>query len=541
MDSPHHHGPASAGLGLPMVSAPTGGAIDPVCGMTVDPATAAASTVYQGQPYYFCHPGCLRKFEADPQRYLAPAPLPPPSAPKPPPEAPPGTKIEYICPMDPEVVATEPGACPKCGMALEPRTILLEEGPSPELADMTRRFWLGLALGLPVFVLAMGHMLLGRPLLPSHAVSEWLQAILTTGVVWYCGWPFFQRAWASVVNRSPNMFTLIALGVGAAYLYSLVTVVRGFEGYFESAAAIIVLVLLGQVLELRARGQTTQAIRRLLGLAPKTARLHLPNGREEDVPLELVQPGDVLRVRPGEKVPVDGVVTEGQSAVDESMVTGEPMPVEKGPGGKVIGATVNGTGSLLMRAERVGSDTLLARIVRLVSEAQRSRAPVQRLVDQVARYFVPAVLAAAVLTFSAWAAWGEPTRGLIHAVAVLIIACPCALGLATPMAIMVGTGRGAELGILVKNAEALEALQRADTLVVDKTGTLTEGKPRLVTVEPSEGLSADELLRLAAGLERGSEHPLAGAVVKGAEERGLPAVRAGDFRSLPGKGVAGTV
>jgi Cu+-exporting ATPase len=547
-DSPHSaHGPA--GLGLPMVSSPTDEAIDPVCGMTVNPATAAASTVYQGKSYYFCHPGCLRKFEADPQRYLAPpSPTPPPPVGGgagvggvPPAAAPPGTKIEYTCPMHPEVVSPSPGACPKCGMALEPRTILPEEGPNPELADMSRRFWLGLALGLPVFVLAMGHMLLGRPLIPSHAISEGLQAVLATVVVWYCGWPFFQRAWASVVNRSPNMFTLIALGVGAAYLYSLVAVVRGLDGYFESAAAIIVLVLLGQVLELRARSQTTGAIRRLLGLAPKTARLHLPDGREQDVPLELVQPGDVLRVRPGEKVPVDGVVSEGRSAVDESMVTGEPMPVEKGPGAKVIGATVNGTGSLLMRAERVGSDTLLARIVQLVSEAQRSRAPVQRLVDQVAEYFVPAVLAAAVLTFAAWALAGEPTRGLVNAVAVLIIACPCALGLATPMAIMVGTGRGAELGILIKNAEALETLQRADTLVVDKTGTLTEGKPRLVTVEPSEGQGADELLRLAAGLERGSEHPLASAVVKAAEERGLPAVRASDFRSLPGKGVAGTV
>jgi Cu+-exporting ATPase len=461
-----------------------------------------------------------------------------------PPAAPPGTKIEYICPMHPEVVATEPGACPKCGMALEPRTILLEEGPSPELADMSRRFWLGLLLGLPIFVLAMGHMLLGRPLIPSHAVSGWLQALLATAVVWYCGWPFFQRAWVSVVNRSPNMFTLIALGVGAAYFYSLVAVLRGGEAYFESAAAIIVLVLLGQVLELRARGQTTSAIRRLLRLAPKTARLHLPDGREEDVPLELVQPGDVLRVRPGEKVPVDGVVIEGRSAVDESMVTGEPMPVEKGPGAKVIGGTVNGNGSVLMRAEHVGADTLLARIVRLVSEAQRSRAPVQRLVDQVARFFVPAVLAAAVLTFAGWAIWGgegHATRGLINAVAVLIIACPCALGLATPMAIMVGTGRGAELGILIKNAEALETLHRADTLVVDKTGTLTEGKPRLVTVEPAEGQSADELLRLAAGLERGSEHPLASAVVKGAEERGVQPASASDFRALPGKGVAGTV
>jgi Cu+-exporting ATPase len=534
-----------------MVSSPSGSATDPVCGMRVDPEHAAASTVHEGKPYYFCHPNCLRKFQAEPGRYLAPpSPTPLPTggggagAGGIPAEAPPGTKIEYICPMDPEVVATEPGACPKCGMALEPRTVLLEEGPNPELTDMSRRFWLGLALGLPVFALEMGHMLLGRPLIASHAVSGWLQAVLASGVVWFCGWPFFRRAWASVVNRSPNMFTLIALGVGAAYLYSLVAVVRGGEAYFESAAAIVVLVLLGQVLELRARGQTTSAIRRLLGLAPKTARLHLPSGREEDVPLELVQAGDVLRVRPGEKVPVDGVVTEGRSAVDESMVTGEPMPVEKGPGAKLIGGTVNGNGSLLMRAEHVGADTLLARIVRLVSEAQRSRAPVQRLVDQVARYFVPAVLAAAGLTLAGWALWGGEagaTRGLINAVAVLIIACPCALGLATPMAIMVGTGRGAQLGILIKNAEALETLHRADTLVVDKTGTLTEGKPRLVTVEPAEGQSADELLRLATGLERGSEHPLASAVVKGAEERGVQPAPASDFRALPGKGVVGTV
>jgi P-type Cu+ transporter len=544
MDSPRQPLPVSASGGLPMASSPSGSAMDPVCGMRVDSEHAAASTVHEGKPYYFCHPSCLRKFQADPGRYLAPAPLPAPAGPQPPPAAPPDTKIEYTCPMHPEVVSAEPGACPKCGMALEPRTLLLEEGPSPELADMSRRFWLGLVLGLPTFVLAMGHMLLGRPLIPSHAVSGWLQALLATAVVWYCGWPFFQRAWVSVINRSPNMFTLIALGVGAAYFYSLVGVLRGGEAYFESAAAIIVLVLLGQVLELRARGQTTSAIRRLLGLAPKTARLHLPDGREEDVPLELVQPGDVLRVRPGEKVPVDGVVTEGRSAVDESMVTGEPMPVEKGPGAKVIGGTVNGNGSVLMRAEHVGADTLLARIVRLVSEAQRSRAPVQRLVDQVASFFVPAVLAAAVLTFAGWAIWGGEggaTRGLINAVAVLIIACPCALGLATPMAIMVGTGRGAELGILIKNAEALETLHRADTLVVDKTGTLTEGKPRLVTVEPAEGQSAEELLRLAAGLERGSEHPLASAVVKGAEERGVQPAPASDFRALPGKGVVGTV
>jgi Cu+-exporting ATPase len=405
---------------------------------------------------------------------------------------------------------------------------------------MSRRFWLGLLLGLPVFVLAMGHMLLGRPLIRTHAVADALQAVLATVVVFYCGWPFFTRAWASLVNRSPNMFTLIALGVGTAYLYSLIAVFHGAEGYFESAAAIVVLVLLGQVLELRARSHTSNAIRRLLSLTPKTARLHLPDGREEDVPLELVQPGDVLRVRPGETVPVDGAVTEGRSAVDESMISGEPIPVEKGPGDRVIGGTVNGTGSLLVRAERVGADTVLARIVRLVGEAQRSRAPVQRLVDRVARWFVPAVLLVAALAFAGWAVAGEPARGLSNAVAVLIIACPCALGLATPMAIMVGTGRGAEHGILIRNAEALQALERADTLVMDKTGTLTEGKPRLLTVEPVQGQDAGELLRLAAGLERGSGHPLAAAVLREAEARGVHPAEIQGFRSVPGKGVAGT-
>jgi Cu+-exporting ATPase len=531
-------------------------AVDPVCGMTVDPANAKASAIHEGQTFYFCCPSCLKKFQADPQRFLpgaAPIPVPPPH-PQHAPAAPvPPTTVEYFCPMDPEIVSDRPGSCPKCGMALEPRAITAEEGPNPELVDMSRRFWVSLVLALPVIGLAMYEMLTGRHLVDPQ-VGNWLQALLASAIVLYGGWPFFQRAWASVVNRSPNMFTLIALGVGAAYLYSLAAVVvpgwfpEGFRPhgvvmpYFESAAAIIVLVLVGQVLELRARGQTSAAIRKLLGLAPKTARVVRSDGREDDVPLEQVRVGDLLRVRPGEKVPVDGAVTEGRSSVDESMISGEPIPVEKEPGANVVGGTVNGTGALLMRAERVGAGTLLAQIVRMVGEAQRSRAPVQRLVDQVSRWFVPAVVAVAVLSAFGWALWGpEPRLAVVHAVAVLIIACPCALGLATPMAIMVGTGRGAEAGVLIKNAEALETLQKADTLVVDKTGTLTEGKPRLAGVETTPGLAENELLRLAAGLERGSEHPLAAAIVKGADEKGLTLAEARDFRSVTGKGVLGNV
>jgi Cu+-exporting ATPase len=470
----------------------------------------------------------------------------------------PTTKVEYTCPMHPQIVLDEPGSCPICGMALEPRTVTVEEARNPELADMQRRFWVGLVLTLPVFVLAMADMLPGRPLhfLDMTALNG-VQLVLATPVVLWCGWPFFQRAWASVVHVSPNMFTLIALGVGAAYAYSLAATTvpwlfpEGFrvasgavETYFDTAAMVTVLVLLGQVLEIRARGRTTGAIKKLLGLRPQSARVVRSDGREEDVPLVQVRPGDLLRVRPGERVPVDGTVTEGRSPVDESMISGEPIPVAKEPGDKVVGGTVNGTGGLLVRADKVGEDTLLARIVRMVTQAQRSRAPVERLVNRVARYFVPAVLVVAFLTYFAWGLWGPPpnwAHGLVNAVAVLIIACPCALGLATPMAIMVGTGRGAESGILIKNAEALEVLGKADTLVVDKTGTLTEGKPRLARVQPAEGFTDEEVLRLAASLERGSEHPLAGAIVKGAEARGLSLAEAREFQSVTGKGVVAQV
>jgi Cu+-exporting ATPase len=526
---------------------------DPVCGMSVDPATAPASVDFQGRTYYFCCPSCAAKFRADPGRYTADEQPPPgPVA-----AAPEGTV--YTCPMHPEVVSDRPGSCPKCGMALEPRTVSAEEQPDPELADMTRRFWIAAALSLPVFLLAMTDMLPGQPLhhLIGMAALNWVQLVLTTPVVLWAGWPFFARAWQSVVYRSPNMFTLIALGVGAAYLYSVAATLipevfpEGFrsasgavEAYYDTAAVVTVLVLLGQVLEIRARSQTSRAIRALLGLAPKTARRVSPDGTEQDVPLADIRSGDRLRVRPGEKVPVDGTVLEGHGAVDESMVSGEPIPVEKEAGAKVIGGTVNGTGSLLMRADRVGADTLLARIVQMVDQARRSRAPVERLVNRVSAYFVPAVLLVAVLAFAGWAVWGPPpslAHGLVSAVAVLIIACPCALGLATPMAVMVSTGRGAESGVLIKDAEALETLYRADTLVVDKTGTLTEGKPRLTGVEPASGFMADELLRLAAGLERGSEHPLAAAIVRGAEARGLKLPEARDFRSVTGKGVAGEV
>jgi Cu+-exporting ATPase len=471
----------------------------------------------------------------------------------------PATRTEYVCPMHLEVVRQEPGSCPICGMALEPRTLTAEEVTSPELVDMARRFWISLVLTVPVLFLAMSEMIPGQPV--QHTFSArlltWIQFAFATPVVLWGGWLFFQRGWASIVNRSLNMFTLIATGTGAAYFYSVVATLfpdifpdsfRGHGGrvavYFEAAAVITALVLLGQVLELRARSRTSSAIKALLGLAPKTARVLRDDGTEEDLPLDRVKPGDRLRVRPGEKVPVDGVILEGASSVDESMVTGESIPVEKTLGSRVTGGTVNGTGGFVMRAERVGSDTLLAQIVRMVSEAQRSRAPIQRLADVVSSYFVPAVILVAIITLIIWGLVGPEPRmayALVNAVAVLIIACPCALGLATPMSIMVGTGRGATAGVLIKNAEALEVLEKVDTLVVDKTGTLTEGKPRLTSVVARSGQNESELLRLAASLERGSEHPLAAAIVTGAQEKGLELSRAEGFRSVTGKGVIGTV
>ena len=663
---------------------------DPVCGMSVDPALAAHSHTHDGQTYYFCCGGCRAKFEADPDRYLgsavggsggsghgaAPAAdLPADRAAETWFSCPmcPGVRqlgpgvcpkcgmaldaelgadalqptVEYTCPMHPEVVREGPGSCPECGMALEPRTVV-PDAANPELDDMTRRFRWAALVGFPVFALAMAEMLLGERVQAAvgRTASNWVQLACATPVVWWAGWPFFARAWASVVNRSPNMFTLIALGVGAAYVYSFAATVApglfpagfrmgdGVEPYFDTAVVITALVLLGQVLELRARGRTGAALRALLGLAPATAR-RVSGGpgeaesREEDVPLGAVAAGDLLRVRPGERVPVDGVVVEGASAVDESMLTGEPLPVEKGPGARVVGGTLNGNGALLMRAERVGGETLLARIVAMVGEAQRSRAPIQRLADRVAEVFVPAVVAVAALAFAAWSVWGPEPRlalALVSSVAVLVIACPCALGLATPMAVMVGTGRGAGAGVLIRNAEALETLERVDTLIVDKTGTLTEGRPAVAAVVPAgsgtgggvargseaaTGLSAvlpadpgraadsaggaagdseaapgrsadsgmtaagaggseatnvvaadrgkagggpeaetvlpadivgeDGLLRMAAALERVSEHPLADAIVRAADARGLTVPPAADFRAEIGRGVRGTV
>jgi Cu+-exporting ATPase len=470
-----------------------------------------------------------------------------------------GPGTEWTCPMHPEIVRNEPGSCPICGMALEPRTVSAVDGPDPELVDMTRRFWIGLVLTLPLLAFVMGDMLPGQPLrhLIPGRFSAWLQLVFATPVVLWAGWPFFERGWASIVNRSLNMFTLIALGTGMAWAYSVVGTLapglfpasfrtRGSEVglYFEAAAVITVLVLLGQVLELRARSQTSSAIRALLRLAPPTARRLRDDGSDEGVPLERVHVGDRLRVRPGEKVPVDGVVLEGRSSVDESMVTGESIPVEKMPGSRVIGGSVNATGGFVMRAERVGSETLLAQIVHMVGEAQRSRAPIQRLADVVSSWFVPAIVLVALITFVVWAFWGPEPRlahGLVNAVAVLIIACPCALGLATPMSIMVGTGRGALAGVLIRNAEALEILEKVDTLVVDKTGTLTEGRPRLRTVVPFGDADEGEELRLSASVEVGSEHPLATAIVEGAEARGIKPVAVEDFRSVTGKGVVARV
>jgi Cu+-exporting ATPase len=536
----------------PEASRGPGGVTDPVCGMAVDPATAAGSHIHHGAAHYFCSLSCLERFRADPGEFVVTAA--PPVVPAP---TPPGTV--WTCPMHPEVVRNRPGACPICGMALEPRVPTLEATESPELQDMTRRFWVGLALTAPLLAFMVDELLPGRPLhaaLP-HGLAAWTQLVLATPVVWWAGWPFFDRGWASVVTRNPNMFTLIALGTAMAYGQSLAATVmpglfpaavRGDDGaiglYFEAAAVITVLVLLGQVLELRARSRTGQALRALLGLAPRTARRLEPDGREADVLLAEVRAGDRLRVRPGEKVPVDGVVVEGASAVDESMVTGESIPVEKRAGARVIGGTLNGTGGLVMRAERVGEGTLLAQIVRLVAEAQRSRAPIQRLADTVSGYFVVAVVLVAAATLVGWGVLGpEPpwVHGLINAVAVLIIACPCALGLATPMSIMVGTGRGATAGVLIRNAEALELLERVDTLVVDKTGTLTEGKPRLGAVVALPPHDEAAVLRLAGSLERGSEHPLAAAIVAGAEARGVPLGAVEGVRAVPGHGIGGTV
>ena len=586
---------------LPMAgTAPAGKllGIDPVCGMKVFEKPIKISREHAGDTYFFCNPRCAERFDADPEGTLAApgthgmrpshgrapaahahAPAGPASAgyvcpmcpevhePAPGPcptcgmaleaaEPAPATRTEYVCPMHPEVVRSAPGACPVCGMALEPRTVAAGETPNPELVDMTRRLAISTALALPLFAIAMAEML---PSL-AHAFAApwlpWLQLALATPVVLWGGAPFFARGWRSIVTWRLNMFTLIAVGTGTAYLYSVVaTLAPGIFAesfrmhgrvavYFEAAAVITALVLLGQVLELRARARTGNAIRALLGLAPRTARLVAADGGERDVPLDHLRPGDRLRVRPGDKVPVDGVVEDGASSVDESMVTGEPIPVEKSAGARVTGATVNGTGTFVMRVERVGADTLLAHIVKMVSQAQRSRAPIQRVADRVAAVFVPAVVTVAAVTFAAWALLGPEPRlahALVNAVAVLIIACPCALGLATPMSIMVGVGRGARAGVLVKSAEALEALASVDTLVVDKTGTLTEGKPRLAAVFPTPGIAEDELLALAATLEKGSEHPLAAAVVAAAAERGVTMRGSSAFRALPGKGVTATV
>jgi Cu+-exporting ATPase len=565
---------------------------DPVCGMNVNPATAKHHLEHAGKSVYFCCAPCAEKFKANPEKYLTEAPRPPSSSlvalqtsetqatygcpmcpevqarkPRPCPSC--GmalertiplaaTRTEYTCSMHPEIVRPGPGFCPICGMALEPRTVTATEEENPELRDMTRRFWISLILTIPLLAIAMVDMLPGMPIehtLPAGWLP-WIELLLATPVVLWGGWLFFQRGWASIVNRSTNMFTLIAMGTGVAYLFSLTATIfpgvflsssRDMSGnppvYFEAAAAIVTLVLLGQVLELRARSRTGAAIRALLDLSPKTARI-LRDGTEQDIPLDQVKPGDRLRVRPGEKIPVDGVVLEGTSTVDESMITGESMPVTKEPRSRVIGATVNATGSFVMRAEHVGSETLLARIVQMVSQAQRSRAPIQRLADRVAAWFVPAVIGIAVLTFIVWALLGPQPRlahALVNAVAVLIIACPCALGLATPMAIMVGTGRGARAGVLIKSAEALEILEKVDTLVFDKTGTLTEGKPTVESVVAASGGNETELVRLAASLEQGSEHPLGSAIIAAAKENNIPMAGVSEFQSQPGLGISGKV
>jgi Cu+-exporting ATPase len=555
-------------MGKQLTMAPSGAGlvIDPVCGMRIDPARAAGSFDYRGTTYYFCNPSCLARFKVDPDKYLTTGPAGMMPDLKVGPAAGAVATIDapsmsagtiYTCPMDPEIRQDHPGACPKCGMALEPLVPSADEGENPELTDMRRRLIVSMALGLPVFLAAMGDMVIGPGLggRVDMRLANWLGLVLATPVVVWAGRPFFERGWASIANRSPNMFTLIALGVGGAYVFSAAATLApgvfpegfrvhgGVETYFDTAVAITALVLLGQVLELRARGRTGHAIRQLLGLAPKTARV-LRDGRELDVPLGHVMVGDRLRVRPGEKVPTDGIVEEGVSAVDESMVTGEPIPSEKTPGMRVTGGTINGTGTFVMRAERVGEDTLLAQIVRMVGEAQRTRAPIQRLADTVSAWFVPAVVVVAVVAFVAWSIWGPEPRlvyALLSAIAVLIIACPCALGLATPMAIMVGTGRGAAAGVLVRHAEALERLERVDTLVVDKTGTLTEGRPVVARVLAVAPFTEVDVISLAAAVEQGSEHPLAAAVLAEAATRHLTVPGVDGFRSITGKGLEGTV
>ena len=556
MQTGERHAPAATDRARDLAPA-AGGAdtLDPVCGMRVDPATARHRHAHLARTYYFCSDRCRGKFAADPAKYLAAEAGASGHAPAP--EAPVPEGAIYTCPMHPEVRQSGPGSCPICGMGLEPLLVTVEAGANPELIDMTRRFWIGLVLALPVVALEMGGHLINLHGLVAPALSNWIEFLLATPVVLWAGWPFFLRGWQSIVTRNLNMFTLIAMGTGVAWIYSVVATLapemfpaafRGPDGsvpvYFEAAAVITVLVLLGQVLELRAREQTSGAIRALLDLAPKIARRVDDGGSEQDVPLDLVAPGDLLRVRPGEKVPVDGVVVEGRSAIDESLVTGESMPVMKQQGGRVIGGTLNQTGAFVMRAEKVGRDTMLAQIVQMVAAAQRSRAPIQRLADQVAGWFVLAVIIVALIAFAAWATIGPEPRfayGLVAAVTVLIIACPCALGLATPMSIMVGVGRGAAAGVLIKNAEALERLEKVDMLVVDKTGTLTEGKPKVVAIATARGFDETEVLHLAASIERASEHPLARAVVASAGERGIALVAASEFDAPTGHGVRGTV
>src|SRR5664279_1315111 len=542
----HHHShqqayPGDAGEAAHLVK-------DPVCGMDVDPRTAKHSAEVGGSTYYFCCNGCKTKFVADPASYIAKQPKPPAPAPE---------GAIYTCPMHPQIRQTGPGSCPICGMALEPEMASADSGPNPELADMTRRFWIALALSLPVVILEMGGHLFNLHMLIGRQTSNWVQLVFATPVVLWAGYPFFERGAKSLVTRNLNMFTLISLGTGVAWLYSIVATLapglfpqafRSADGsvaiYFEAAAVITVLVLVGQVLELRAREQTSNAIKELLNLAPKTARRVRDDGGDEEVPLDVIAVGDRLRVRPGEKVPVDGEILEGHVTIDESLVTGESLPVGKDAGEKVIAGTLNQSGSFLMRADKVGGDTLLSQIVQLVAKAQRSRAPIQRLADQVASWFVPLVIAAALAAFAAWVVFGPEPRfayAIVAAVSVLIIACPCALGLATPMSIMVGVGRGAQSGVLIKNAEALERMEKVDTLVVDKTGTLTEGKPKVTMVRSSGGFAEDEVLRLAASLERASEHPLAGAIVNAAKERNLVLQEPKDFDAPAGKGVVGEV